>query len=77
MLFNASRRSALRFWLKPARTIATCARKSKSLGEPFRVTDYQTPDRLIDGKLGVAADRLIISVTETSGGIWVLDHVNR
>ena len=51
--------------------------EGKPLGEPFRVTDYETPDRLIYSKLGVAGDRLVISVTETSGGIWVLDNVNR
>jgi serine/threonine protein kinase len=53
------------------------AAAGKPIGEAFVVTRYETPARRIAGLPGVSADRLVIKVTETSGGIWLLDNVNR
>jgi hypothetical protein len=47
------------------------------IGEPFRVTNYETLGRRMDGVTGVSAERFVTRMTEISGGIWVLDNVNR
>jgi Tol biopolymer transport system component len=49
----------------------------KPIGEPFRVTNYETLGRRLDYLVGVAADRLVLRFNEISGGIWMLDSVNR
>jgi serine/threonine protein kinase len=47
------------------------------IGEPFRVTNYETLGRKMDGVSGVSAERFVTKMTETLGSIWVLDNVNR
>src|SRR5262245_12021616 len=51
-------------------------------GEPFRVTNFESPSRMILPDVGVmemalAADRIVLPITEVSGGIWILENVGR
>jgi eukaryotic-like serine/threonine-protein kinase len=51
-------------------------------GEPFRVTRYTSASRRlasIEGgnELGISAHRLVVSLQESTGNIWVLDNVDK
>jgi Tol biopolymer transport system component/DNA-binding winged helix-turn-helix (wHTH) protein len=52
------------------------------VGEAFRVTDFESPSQMIlpdviTMEMALAADRLILPIMEVSGGIWVLENVER
>jgi len=54
----------------------------KPVGEPFRVTSFESPSRMIYPNtdlvgVGLAADRLVLPIMEVSGGIWILENVDR
>jgi hypothetical protein len=56
--------------------------KGKSVGSPFQVTGFDNPSAMIPREimgveLGVSQDRLLITVEQLSGSIWVLDHADR
>jgi Tol biopolymer transport system component len=56
--------------------------QGKPVGEPFRVTSFDSPGRLVWPDLGraeitLSADRLVLPITEVTGSIWVLDGVDR
>ncbi len=51
-------------------------------GEPFRVTNFESPSRMILPEVAVmemalAADRIVLPIMEVSGGIWILENVGR
>jgi Tol biopolymer transport system component/DNA-binding winged helix-turn-helix (wHTH) protein len=51
-------------------------------GEPFRVTSFNRPSLMIPKdislvSLSVAQDRLVVTLAQTSGSIWLLDNVDR
>ena len=51
-------------------------------GEPFPVTSFNRPSLMIPKdislvSLSVAQDRLVVTLAETSGSIWLLDNVDR
>jgi hypothetical protein len=48
------------------------------MGEPFRVTTFENPGQMILSnvrymQMALAADRLVLPITEVSGGIWILE----
>ena len=50
------------------------------VGEPFRVTRFESPAQMILPdvtvmEMALSADRLILPIMEVSGGIWVLENV--
>ena len=52
----------------------------RSIGEPFRVTSYESPGQMILSdvramEMTLSADRLILPIMEVSGGIWILENV--
>jgi Tol biopolymer transport system component/DNA-binding winged helix-turn-helix (wHTH) protein len=54
----------------------------KPVGEPFRVTSFEGPRLMIlpntgSMELGIARDRLVLPMVAGSGGIWMLDGVDR
>lgn len=54
----------------------------KPLGQPSRVTDFESPAQLImpnpvPMELVLTHDRLILPMLESSGGIWILENVDR
>ncbi len=51
------------------------------VGEPFRVTSFDSPGRMVWPEIGPAlialsAGRLVLPITEVTGSIWVLDNVD-
>jgi Tol biopolymer transport system component len=51
-------------------------------GEPFRVTNFESPARMIlpdvaTMEMALAADRIILPIMEVSGGIWILENIGR
>ncbi len=53
-----------------------------TLGAPFRVTDFESPGRMIPPvvalmEMSLSTDRLVVDITEASGNIWTLDNVDR
>src|SRR5262245_964035 len=51
-------------------------------GEPFRVTNFESPARMILPEVSImemalAADRIALPIMEVSGGIWILENVGR
>jgi Tol biopolymer transport system component/DNA-binding winged helix-turn-helix (wHTH) protein len=51
-------------------------------GEPFRVTNFESPARMIlpdvaTMEMALAADRIVLPIMEVSGGIWILENVGR
>jgi Tol biopolymer transport system component len=53
------------------------------VGSAFRVTSFNSPrlmispDRISSAGIAVAADRLVLPITEATGQLWVLESVNR
>jgi Tol biopolymer transport system component/DNA-binding winged helix-turn-helix (wHTH) protein len=51
-------------------------------GEPFRVTNFESPARMVLPdvaimEMALAADRIVLPIMEVSGGIWILENVGR
>jgi Tol biopolymer transport system component len=51
-------------------------------GEPFRVTRYTSASRRLassegGNELGISAHRLVVTLQESTGNIWVLDNVDK
>ena len=56
------------------------ATNGKPVGEPFRVTAFETPalmlpEQIETVELSVTQDRMALTMEERSGSIWVLDNV--
>ena len=56
--------------------------KGKLVGEPSRVTSFENTSLMIpidisSAEMSVTQDKLAINMEERSGGIWVLDNVDR
>ena len=56
--------------------------QGKPIGNPFRVTSFDSPGRMVWPQVGgseiaLSADRLVLPITEVTGNIWVLDGVDR
>ena len=54
----------------------------KPIGNPFRVTSLNSPDLMVPGSIGaveisVSSKSLVTTLRQLSGGIWVLDNVDR
>jgi WD40-like Beta Propeller Repeat len=49
----------------------------KPVGEPFRVTSFESLSHMIRPGLGVAVNRLVITLQEISENIWTLENVDR
>jgi len=54
----------------------------KAEGEPFRITDFQSPSQMVspviaNSDIDVSAHRLLLTILEVSGSIWVLENVDR
>ena len=52
------------------------------VGEPFRVTAFESPNQMIMSDVGnmdmaLTANQLMLPITEASGGIWILENVER
>ncbi len=51
------------------------------VGDPFRVTAFERPSLMvpqqIEPVLSLSQDRLVLTLEEVSGAIWVLDNVDR
>jgi serine/threonine protein kinase len=56
-------------------------RMGKPVGEAFRVTEFESPGRMVLPLLGrlemaLATDRLVLPIMEVSGSIWILENVD-
>jgi Tol biopolymer transport system component len=56
--------------------------KGKPVGEPFRVSKFESPSLMVPlgispVALSLTEDKLVLTLQESSGGIWVLDNVDR
>jgi Tol biopolymer transport system component/DNA-binding winged helix-turn-helix (wHTH) protein len=56
--------------------------KGKTLGEPFRVTAFESPGQMIFPDMGplqisLTEDRLVVPIMQVSGSIWILENVDR
>jgi Tol biopolymer transport system component len=55
--------------------------KGVAVGNEYRATQYNDPGRIITGtggsELGVSATRIVLPIVDTTGSVWVLDHVKR
>jgi Tol biopolymer transport system component len=56
--------------------------KGRPVGDPFPVTSFDNPNLMIANSietvgLSLTQDRLVVTVAQVSGSIWVLDNVDR
>ena len=54
--------------------------KGKPVGEPFRVTEFDSPSLMIPQQielvgLSLSQNELLLTMEDLSGSIWVLDNV--
>lgn len=54
----------------------------RRIGEPFQVTRFESPTRQIstdlpNAEIGVSRSRLVLTITEQTGNVWILDNVDR
>lgn len=55
--------------------------RGKPLGEPFQVTDFESPGRMVSPnvfslEISLSANRLILPILDVSGSVWMLDNIN-
>jgi WD40-like Beta Propeller Repeat len=56
------------------------SKTGRSVGTPFRVTDFGGPVQLAPigwDLISVGANRLLVNLVESSGNIWTLENVDR
>ena len=56
--------------------------KGKAIGDPFRVTSFESPALMVPKyiypvELSLTQDKLVLTMEKRSGSIWVLDNVDR
>ena len=55
--------------------------RGQPVGEPFRVTSFDNPGRMVwpshAVEIALSTDRLFLPITEVTGSIWVLDNVDQ
>jgi len=56
--------------------------KGKAVGDPFRVTAFESPALMVPKyiypvELSLTQDKLVLTMEKRSGSIWVLDNVDR
>ena len=55
--------------------------RGQPVGEPFRVTSFDNPGRMVwpshAVEIALSTDRLFLPLTEVTGSIWVLDNVDQ
>jgi Tol biopolymer transport system component/DNA-binding winged helix-turn-helix (wHTH) protein len=56
--------------------------KGQPVGEPFRVTAFESPSQMVFPRIAplniaLRADRLFLNITEMSGSVWILENVDR
>jgi len=56
--------------------------QGRPVGEPFRVTAFESPGRMISSRIAVAEisvvrNKLAVPITEVSGNIWMLENVDK
>jgi hypothetical protein len=56
--------------------------KGRPEGDPFRVTNFHSPDLMVadviaDVGLSLTEDKLIVTAAQRSGSIWILDDMDR
>ena len=57
--------------------------KGKPVGEPFPVSAFETPSLMVPvwwiatGALSLSQDKLVLTMEEVSGGIWMLENVDQ
>ena len=52
------------------------------LGEPFQVTAFQSPSRMVYERMGrncisLSNDRLVLPITQVTGNLWMLENVDQ
>jgi len=57
------------------------AQEGKPIGEPFQVTSYEDPGKmiwpsLVRMTLSLTEDRLVLPIQEVTGSIWMLENVD-
>jgi len=56
--------------------------KGRAIGEPFRVTEFEKPSLKVPETISLVAfsinqDKLVLTMEEVSGSIWVMDNVDQ
>jgi hypothetical protein len=56
--------------------------QGKAVGEPFRVTKFESPGQMMPTRVGhleisLDQNRLFLPLTQLSGSIWILSDVDR
>ena len=56
--------------------------KGKPVGEPFRVTAFESPSLMVAqpaqwGGLSLSQNKFVLTMQDLSGSIWVLDNVGQ
>jgi Tol biopolymer transport system component/DNA-binding winged helix-turn-helix (wHTH) protein len=53
--------------------------KGKPVGDPFQVTSYESPSLMVPDippvELSLTQEKLVLTIAEVSGSIWILDNV--
>ena len=56
--------------------------KGKVVGDPFRVTAFESPSLMVPAEMGnvglsLTQEKLVLTMSEVSGSIWMLDKVDQ
>jgi hypothetical protein len=56
--------------------------KGKPVGEPFRITSFESPSQMVFPRIAplnivITGDRLFLNITEMSGSVWVVENLDR
>jgi Tol biopolymer transport system component/DNA-binding winged helix-turn-helix (wHTH) protein len=77
IFFLSDRDGLLNLWARRFDPVA-----GRPIGEPYRVTSFdemqhRLPSRLAQIEIAVSNDRVFLPISESTGRIWILDHVDR
>jgi hypothetical protein len=56
--------------------------KGKPVGDPFEITSFESPSLMVPTnippvELSITQEKLVLTIAEVSGSIWILDHVGQ
>ena len=52
--------------------------KGKPVGDPFQVTSFESPSQMFPTdipELSLTQEKLVMTIAQVSGSIWILDNV--
>jgi hypothetical protein len=69
-------------WIRITDGMHFDAVKGKPVGDPFEITSFESPSLMVPTnippvELSITQEKLVLTIAEVFGSIWILDHVGQ